>query len=128
MEKYKKENMILRQTISQLETDWGAFQAAVNKYSEITNLQVKEIAQLVKSLKELGNKNGNRHNIQTANYNLPSNTSNMKAELQNMRTVNPNGRESENISSPTKTCDIISDNYCMSEDKLIHTCMKLLGL
>ena len=79
LEKYKKENMILRQTISKLEIDRDAFQATVNKYSEITNQQVKEIiAQLKKSLKELGNKNGNRHNIHTVNYNFPSNTSNIK--------------------------------------------------
>ena len=117
------QNNFVWQTISKLETDRDAFQATVNKYSEITNQQVKEIAQLKKSLKELGNKNGDRHNIQTANYNFPSNTSNIKEALQNVRTVNPTGTESEYISSPTKNCDIISHNYCMSEDKLMHTCM-----
>ena len=83
--------MILRQTISNLETDRGALKATVNKFSEITNQQVKEIAQLRKSLKELEYKNGNRHSIQTANYNFPPNTSN----ITNMRTANPKGTESE---------------------------------
>ena len=44
LEKYKKENLMLKQTISKLEIERDTIQVVVNTYSEITNKQTIEIA------------------------------------------------------------------------------------
>ena len=53
LEKYKNENLILKQTISKLEEERDTFQVIVNKYSEITNKQTIEIAKLNQRLNEI---------------------------------------------------------------------------
>ena len=50
LERYKNEGLKLKPQISKLDADRDAIQEPVNKYSEITNQQTKEIAELKQRL------------------------------------------------------------------------------
>ena len=125
LEKYKKENLILKQMISKLGTDRDTIQEIVNKYSEITDKQTVGIAKLNKRLNELESMNDTK-STHRMKYDFTSNTSNMKEALQNARYLNNNVTHPRNIQPQTKTlmdADMVKNdnkNTAIAGNKGLH--------
>ena len=64
LERYINKYLKLKQQVSKLDADRDVIQETVNKYSEITNQQSKQIAQLKERNEELENTNDDLRRIQ----------------------------------------------------------------